>query len=375
MTDKDWSEIRSDFDQIVNSETLRKAGVGIKQASDADMIRTTPSTSMNALSNGFVDRQKLRDLQNKVNEIYRSESRSELMRETISESIKKLPYIEVRYAARFIGDLSKNRELVLALGDIHYGADIHVEGLNGDTINKFNSEVFEIRMEKLLDETVDIITKYQIQRVHVFFVGDLLDGMLRQSQLMRLEYGLVDSTMYFSEYMAKWLAELSRYTNEVDVYAASGNHSEVRPLKSKKREFSDENMERIVMWFLEARLRESTKITIHADCKKYVKADVLGYSFLLLHGDSEKDIQDVATETIRLYKQPIDFFVCGHKHRENEYPSGSTPNGDSIVIRTPSICGTDSYANSKGYCGRAGATAIVMEKGYGRRCVFPINLQ
>ena len=75
------------------------------------------------------------------------------------------------------------------MGDIHYGADIHVEGLNGETLNEFNHEVFEERMEKLLDEVVDIIKKENINHVHVFLVGDLLDGMLRQTQLMRLEYG------------------------------------------------------------------------------------------------------------------------------------------------------------------------------------------
>lgn len=129
------------------------------------------------------------------------------------------------------------------------------------------------------------------------------------------------------------------------------------------------------MWYLAERLRNIDRIHVHDTCKKYVKADVCGYSFLLLHGDSEKNIQDLATETIRLYKTPIDYFVCGHKHRESEYPTGSTPNGDSIVIRVPSICGTDSYAHSKGYGGKAGATAIVMEEGYGRRCVYPIVLQ
>ena len=51
-------------------------------------------------------------------------------------------------------------------------------------------------------------------------LGDLLDGMLRQSQLMRLEYGLVDSVMQLSEYMAQWIAALSQYA-EVRVSASS----------------------------------------------------------------------------------------------------------------------------------------------------------
>lgn len=374
QVDKDWSEIRDEFDLNLNTETLRKAGVGIKLASDANMIQDALSPTINDLSGGYVERQKIRDQTGKVNEIYRSEARSELIRETIAQAIKGLPEIELQYAPR-VYEWDIERQLVLGIGDIHYGADIHVEGLNGETLNEFNHEVFEKRMEKLLDETVDIINKENINHVHVFQVGDLLDGMLRQTQLMRLEYGLVESTMRLSEYLAHWFAELAGYCGVIEIYAASGNHSEIRPLKSKKREFADENMERIVLWYLSERLRGSTRVFVHDECKKYVKANVCGYSFLLLHGDSEKDIQDLATETIRLYKTPIDFFVCGHKHREAEYPSGMTPSGDSVIIRVPSFCGTDSYANSKGYSGRAGATAIVMEKGYGRRCVYPIKLQ
>ena len=372
--DKDWSEICSEFDLNLNTETQRKAGVGIKLASDANMIRDALSSTINDLSGGYVERQKLRDQTGKVNEIYRSEARSELLREAIAQAIKDLPKIELQYAPR-VYKWDTERQLVLGLGDIHYGADIHVEGLNGETLNEFNHEVFEERMEKLLDEVVDVIKKENINHVHVFLVGDLLDGMLRQTQLMRLEYGQVESTMRLSEYLAHWFAELAGHCGVVEVYAASGNHSEIRPLKSKKREFADENMERIVLWYLAERLRGSKRVFVQDEFKKYVKVDVCGFSFLLLHGDSEKDIQDLATETIRQYKQPIDFFVCGHKHRESEYPSGMAPSGDSVIVRVPSLCGTDSYAHSKGYSGRAGATVLIMEKGYGRRCVYPVRLQ
>lgn len=338
------------------------------------MIRDALSPTLNDISCGYVERQKIRDQTGKVNEIYRAQAREELVRETIAEAIKNLPEIELQYAPR-IYQWIPDRQLIVAFSDIHYGANIRVEGLNGDVLNEFNHEVFEKRMEKLLDEVVDIIRKENINHVYVFLVGDLLDGMIRQTQLMRLEYGLIESTIRISEYLAHWFSELAAHCGVVDVYASSGNHSEVRPLKSKKREYPDENMERIIIWYLSERLRGSNRVLIHDECKKYIKANVCGYSFLLLHGDSEKSIQDLSTEIIRQYKEPIDFFVCGHKHRESEYPSGITANGESCIIRVPSICGTDDYANSKGFYGNAGATAIVMEKGYGRRCIYPINLQ
>ena len=330
------------------------------------------SGAVNDISNGYVERQKLRDLTNRVNAMYRTQSRSELLREQIAEAVKNLPPFSITtYADSERED--KDRAIVVALGDFHYGADIHVEGLRGEVLNEYNHNVFERRMEKLFHELVDIISTEYVSEVHLMLVGDLVDGMLRQSQLMRLEYGIVESTIRLSEYLAFWISELSSYA-DVHVHAALGNHSEIRPLKSKNREFEEENLEKIIMWYLHERLRNREEIFVDADCKRQTLVDVKGFSFLILHGDGEKNIPLIAQDAINMYAEPIDFFICGHTHKEQEYPMGMTDTGNSVIIRAPSICGTDKYAQSKGYNGKPGAIAMVIEKGYGRRCVYPIQL-
>ena len=366
-SDKDWIDLRDEYDLDISPDTLRKAGVGIKLAVDADMLGKAESSS-------YLERQKMRDLTANVNAMYRKEARSELLREEVAAAIAKLeplppPIPDISYT----WCPNKTKELVVCVGDIHYGADIHVTGLYGEDLNVFNDDVFRERMGQLLSETCDILAKERITKVHLFLVGDLIDGMLRQSQLMRLQYGLVDSTMRFSEYMATWINKLSE-SAEVNIASCSGNHSEIRPLGSKKRQFPEENMERLIMWYLKARLADNPKVSVDERCELYSLQNVLGFSFLLFHGDSEKNLQEVASETVRLYGRPIDFFICGHRHRENEYPTGCTPDGSSTIIRVSSVCGADSYATSKGYGGKPGATAIVMEEDYGRRCVYPIQL-
>ena len=369
--DRDWAEICEDFDLDLNAETLRKAGVGIKLVDDAQLLNDPADGSISSLSKGYVERQKLRDLSRQVNTAYRGEARSQLLREEIAEAIKKLPKIDVGYVPML--DPEEDKSLVLALGDFHYGAEIEVKGLRGEIINRYDHTAFERRMHDLLAETVWIIQREGTGTVHVFLVGDLIDGMLRQSQLMRLEYGMVESTMRLSEYMAKWLSKLSEFA-DVRVYLCTGNHSEVRPLKSKNREFEDENLEKIILWYLEERLRDNGRVAFCGEARRMVLADVEGYSFLLLHGDGEKSIDQIAKDAINMYGEAIDFFVCGHKHKEQEYPMGMTDDGNSVIIRTPSICGVDKYAQSRGYGGKPGAIAMVIERDYGRRCVYPINL-
>ena len=358
-SDKDWEQLRDEFDLEMSPETLRKAGVGVKLVADA------------GITEGYVERQKLRDLTAQVNATYRKEARDELLREEIYAAIEKLPPLPSVF--RMNRTTIQTKELVLCVGDIHFGADIHVKGLYGESINEYDENVFMIRMADLLEQTINIIEKENIHQVNLFLIGDLIDGMLRQSQLVRLQYGIVDSTMRFANYMAFWINNLSKYA-DVKVACCSGNHSEIRPLGSKKGQFPEENMEKIIVWYLKARLKDNDHIQIDDRCDVYSMQEVLGYTFLLLHGDSEKTIPQLASETIRLYNKSIDFFICGHKHRENEFPVGSTPDGRSTVIRVSSVCGTDTYANSKGFGGKPGATAIVMEKGYGRRCQYPIQL-
>lgn len=374
ILDKDWAELVEEYDLDISPDTLRKAGVGLKLASDAMMLNDFDCDTVETLSDGYVARQMLRDLRVKTNEVFRAEARSQLMRENIYEAIKTLPKITPPENTELICEPDGKKEMVLALGDFHFGAKIRVEGLDGEVLNEYNEDVFKKRMTDLFKQVVEIIRRERVGRVHVFLVGDLIDGMLRQSQLTRLEYGMVESTVRLSELLAHWVVMLGAVAN-VEVYACTGNHSEIRPLKAKAREYEDENLEKIIMWFLEERCIENPKVHVHGECKRHVKADVCGYSFLLLHGDGKAHVADLATQAVNLYGKPIDFFICGHKHSEAEFYNGTTRDGHSVVIRVPSLCGVDHYAAGLGCGGEAGATAIIMEEGYGRRCVYPIKLK
>ena len=159
--------------------------------------------------------------------------------------------------------------------------------------------------------------------------------MIRESQLAKLEYGVIDQTMKLAESLSQWIADLASFGYEVEVWAVSGNHSEVRPFRSKPREYADENFERIIMWYMAERLKSDSTVTIHTDCGVRALADVLGYNFMLLHGDVNRgSIVDAARDHINMYGTPIDFFMCGHLHREEEFTCGATNDGSAELIST-----------------------------------------
>ena len=265
------------------------------------------------------------------------------------------------------------RTLVLCVADCHYGADWIVRGLRGEILNRYNPEVFGERMDDLLAQVREIIAREGISDVQLLLCGDSLDGMLRNSQLMKLRWGVIESCMRFSEHMAQWIAALSQYAT-VSVCGVDGNHTETRTLNSKRGDFPGENLEKVIFWFLAERLKGVPGVFVDSVTEQRKHLTVQGFNLLLTHGTDIKSLENAAKQTMLLYGEAIDYLICGHKHREQEYVSGYTDQGNSVVIRVPSVCGMDEYAQRLGYGGKPGALAMVLEAGYGRRCIYPISL-
>ena len=366
--DQDWYELVRKYRLDCNPETLRKAGVGVKLA--CDVFVDNGSKDQN-----YIERQKMFDLRRDINKGLREVSRTELICESITKAIKSLPEINIqKFCANSLGAGDIKRDLVVGIGDFHYGADFTVSGLYGEEINRYNASVFEKRMGMLLSYIFDIAQKERPAQLTIMIVGDMQEGLIRQSQLQRLEYGVVESAMRLSEFLAQWFVSLEEIVRiPIRVYAVRGNHGEIRPLGSKAGQFPEENMERIVMHYLCARFENNEWIDVSDDAPLMQMVDVCGYQFMLVHGQNI-NIESVARDSVNLYNKPIDAFMVGHLHKGQTFQSGIINGANVYVERVPSLCGIDPYAQRLGYGGQPGATAILMEKGYGRRCVYPIQL-
>lgn len=282
-----------------------------------------------------------------------------------------MPRIQVSPRERFHDDESQS--LVVCIADCHYGAEWTIRGLQGEALNTYSPEIFEARMATLLGEIKAILEKEGIGHVVILLCGDALDGMLRNSQLMRLRWGVVESCMRYAEYMAQWVCALATFA-DVEVYGVDGNHSEIRPLGSKRGEFDNENLEKIILWHMAERLSRIDAVRVDDVVERRKLVHVQGYAILLSHDTDTPSLENAAKQAMLLYNEKIDFMICGHKHRERELVSGYTASGNSLILRIPSLCGMDDYAQKLGYGGQPGALAMVLERGYGRRCVYPIML-
>ena len=364
--DLDWIEIRDMCEMDCSVDQLRKMAQGVRMACGAMESKEDSSENPN------IPEQYIRQAKGIARgDLYRPLGRQSVLHDRVMAAIQPLPAVTV--PAPNLTDHAEKREMVVAIADCHYGAEIHVTGLHGEVINHYDPEVFEQRMWRLRDEIMRIADKENIDLVHIAMLGDSLDGMLRASQLMQLRYGLVESCMRFADFMAVWLHDLAQYVH-LNVYTVDGNHTEIRPLGTKRNAFPQENLEKVITWSLQARLKDCPQIHVADNEGKHKLAKVCGYNLLLTHGDGDKGLNEAAKSAMLLYQTPIHYMMTAHLHSARESSYGLAEHGNAVILRAPAICGTDSYAMSLKHAGWPGTIAAVFSPSDGLEQQYYVRL-
>ena len=313
------------------------------------------------------ERAKLQTEKLEYNKWLRENARDELITEKLVDAIKSLDPIEVPEHHTRLNEVGK--DWLLCFGDEHYGAEFEIKGLFGETLNKYDPEVFEQRMWKLLDCVIDIVQKENIGILNVFSLGDFTDGVLRVGQLMKLRYGVVDATVKYMEFISHWISELTRFCY-VRFFMVNGNHSELRMFNQPKSAFKDENMGKIVSAYIKARLEDNDNFEFVDSTNDCVFANIAGYNVVGIHGEP-KDMEKAIKDLSNVYDVRIDYLVGGHLHH-GEFKSTGIDKG---IIRVPSIVGVDDFAMSLNKINAPGAIMIGFEEEHGKAIEYDIDLK
>ncbi len=302
-----------------------------------------------------------------LNQMLREEARYELFTERAIEAINNsipivIPEIHIE------NNQSLNREGVLIFADPHYGKDLEIKGLRGEILNKYSPEIFEKRMWHLLEETVVICNKEDFTSIKILSLGDELEGMLRIGQLMNLRYGVIESAIKYSYFIANWLNELSKYI-KIDFYSTYGNHTDLRLLDNKKGTFPHENISKIIDVLVSEILKDNQNITFNQNETDKIFVNIQGFNILGVHGE-EKDIAQSIRDYGFIYNENIDYLVSGHKHHANSSNLGRLKGS----IGAGSIIGIDDYSMMLKKVSDPSATFVVFEKGKGKRIEYQIVL-
>ena len=145
------------------------------------------------------ERVKLQTEKLEYNKWVREDARDEMFEEKTIEAIKK--YGSFSNPPTIIPKVHNKREGILCIADAHFGKEFKIYGLFDEVINEYSPEIFYSRMEQIYNDTLEIVEKEKLNTIHVYNLGDHVEGFIRNNQLWSLRWGVVDSGVIFGNYM------------------------------------------------------------------------------------------------------------------------------------------------------------------------------
>lgn len=384
ISDDDWSEICARYGLEFNPDTIRKGAqpplIGSAFVSEYYKWKNSLNVSDDRDDSYFKElqiqkrelektRKKLQTEKIEYNRWLREDARDEMLVEKIGEAISSLPILTPPCRIQSIPNSNK-KSWLLAISDCHYGCEYEIKDFYNGTINAYSPEIFEERMNDLFNQIVDKIEQLGITELSIVELGDGVDGMLRISQLMRLRYGVIESSIRYADYLANWLNELSKYVFIKFQMVYDSNHNQLRLLDGKKNTFPDENVSKIMIALIKERLKDNENIVILENPTGMTYSMMSTYCVVGFHGE-KKELKSNLLDMSRIYGVHIDYTISGHIHHNFNKEIGM----DSAVLSVGSVIGIDPYSMTLNASSNASCSMFEFEQGKGRTAeyIFKLN--
>lgn len=291
-----------------------------------------------------------------LNKHLKSISDQFLLKELIVEAISKIEPLKYEFKDLQSGE----SEAVLLLSDWHRGQ------VSDNFFNKFNNEIFDERVEKLMNKTREYCLLNNIKTIHILTLGDMINGGIHVQTRIESQENLIEQTIGVTEALSHLFNNLSQEFN-LELYFCRGNHDRVTP--SKEEAMNGESFSDIIPWFLKERLKGNDRIHFNENTvdDEIITANVCGQHIIGVHG--HKDNFNKAIDNLALFtKQIPDYIVMGHFHHSRE----ADLKGVEMIIN-PSLCGSDRYAVDSRKFSKAGQKLLMLNKEDGRYATYFIS--
>lgn len=306
------------------------------------------------------EKEKIRkqDQNREYKKMIRHQARFEKIQDDISESVRKLELTKP-LSFNLPSPSYSDKEGIALFSDWHFGMQFD------NKFNKFNKDIFNKRVEKLVNQTIQHGLRNEISTLHVAQLGDLISGAIHVSTRVQANEDLIEQITYVSEVLCEVLVKLASNFPKVKFYNVIGNHSR----SGKKDEVGiKENFEYLVPWYLNARLSHIPNLEMIADEDGLVESEVCGEKFIFAHGNFDSVGNSVKALPQMLGYVP-DYIVTGHIHHSVEKEYGKT-----VHIVNPSLIGVDDYAIQKRLFSAPSQKFLLLDNNEGLEAVYTIKL-
>ncbi|AZV43712.1 hypothetical protein BAOM_3103 [Peribacillus asahii] len=323
----DESKWRKDYSQFVKWKDYL-----IKKDLDSEKLQKYEEIRIES------EKEKIRnqDQKREYKKLIRNQARFEHLKDEILAAVLNL---EKKKPLEFKSPIlvsDTHKEGLALFSDWHFGLRVD------NTFNKFNKEIFDIRVEHLVNKIIEHGKKNNISTLHVANLGDMITGTIHVALRADSHEDSIGQIKYVSETLSEVLAKLANTFPNIIYYNVIGNHGR----NGHKNDVGiKENFEYLIPWFIEARLKDFNNIKIITDKDGYIPAKIMNEEVVFVHGNFDKIEQSVKNLPQVLGYVPTLIFG-GHVHHHYEKEHGRT-----LVSVNGSLIGADDHTVQGRYGG------------------------
>ena len=306
---------------------------------------------------------KTRDERNELRRMLREEARKESYIEQVIRCIKEYQSAPIQLftkdlEGRVISADSDN-DLIISCTDIHAGIEID------NYFNKFNQDVLLDRFEQYVAHIVKIAERHDSRDAHII-ISEVISGLIHPTIRIENNQDVIQQFLMVTDYLSQMLSRLSPYFENIHVYVCPGNHSRLH--ERKEESLKGENMDHLVIPFLEAKLQNFTNIHFHLNTieESIAMFNVRGNVVMASHGDKDSP-ENVVQKLTMMFSVKPQLCYLGHRHK-----NAMTTVYNTKVIESGCMSGTDSYAIDHRLSGKPSQTVSVVNSA-GLVCLYDIN--
>ena len=254
-----------------------------------------------------------------------------------------------------------DKNMIICLSDLHIGQCF------SSYFGEFNSDIAKERLQKYMNEILNIARDNHVKKAYVFMLGDNISNSLHKTIEVSNKENVIDQLKLSIEYISSFCYELTKHFEDVYLASASGNHSR---LQAKDLAQHSERLDAFIAWDVCRTLQyvDNFHSLLHRSIDDGIAdVNIDGKTYLLIHGD-----YDTPTKTGYLNLSNIvgffpDYICCGHKHF-------CFYSQESKFIQSGSLASSgDDYCIEKRLSGKASQMVCVVDK-TGVKSVHPIML-
>lgn len=357
--ERDWADLCHTLGVNKSSEALR-SWINSRQLKDGTLPKNTNVISERTVEDIkdqelvektqilFKQQQKTRDERNAYRRAMREDARVEEFKDLIKEVASNMGHFP-RLAYRPTNTIVDGTEAILMVSDLHIG-------VNCDNFyNKYNKDVAMNRMAKVVDDTKRYCKLHNVQRLSIVNLGDLVQGIIHTNARIEATMNVVEEIMVASEIMSNVLYELQDVAPEVIYRSCVDNHS--RAVADLHQSIEGENFNKIVDWYLEERLKDTSIAFAHDNLSDEIGKFTLmnGKKVMFAHGHND-NINSSFSNFIGATQEFIDYVLLAHFHSAK----AKTFQNITVVVNG-SVVGTEQYAMSKRLFGKPSQTLLVFD--------------